>query len=337
MERERSGARRRAVFTGCALVILAIAAGCGSPPPNGGGVTPGPSPTVPPSAATPTPAAGSGTLYGWANPIGGDGSLLRHADHTMVTSYAGPSACAPPSLYWFSWGSCHATGPGSTARLIAQAPVDLDVARCLCEPDVESYQYAAGVPAHGGIDYYGVTGVCHQLSNRILAAASSTTAEPLTVSDAHGYWVSRYLYGTYGTNTDEWAARKSRCMAAAVGTPAAVMMAATQTFTLDQDLTAMFAERFHRDYSQNELSQVRELRESLFAEKKTLDDAVMSGRLAPRRHAEQVNALVNANLARVAETLGPGGYRNLFAMAPGQPIVLVNPEIAARAEVRPAP
>ena len=331
MGRQRSN-HRRTVLTGCALAFLAVATWrCGCPP-NGGRVTPGPSPTAPPTAATPT--AGSGTLYAWANPVGGEGSPLRHADHTMVTSYTAPSACAPPSLYWYSWGSCHATGPGTPARLLAEGPADLDLARCLCQPDVESYQYGAGVAAHGGIDYYGVTGVCHQLANRILAAAS--TAEPLTVSDAHGYWISRYFYGEYGTNTDQWAARKAKCMTAAAGTQAAMRMAARRTLTLDQDLAAMFDERStgttRRTASPGSASNA-----SLSSpRRKRLDDALMSGRLTPRQHAEQVNALVNADLARVAEALGPGNYRTLFAMVPGQPIVLIDPEIAAGAEVRPA-
>ena len=77
MGRERSG-RPRAVLTGCALAFLAVATWrCGCPRPNGGGVTPGPSPTAPPTAATPTPTAGSGTLYAWANPLGGEGSPLQ--------------------------------------------------------------------------------------------------------------------------------------------------------------------------------------------------------------------------------------------------------------------
>src|SRR5688572_3137434 len=108
------------VLTACALLSFAIAAGCNCPGGNGGAVTPVASPAPPPTAATPTPAAGGGTLYAWANPLGGGGSPLRHADHTMVTSYASPSACAPPSLYWFSWGSCHATGAGTSARLLGQ-------------------------------------------------------------------------------------------------------------------------------------------------------------------------------------------------------------------------
>lgn len=55
----------------------------------------------------------------------------------------------------------------------------------------------------------------------------------------------------------------------------------------------------------------------------------------PSEH--QVNALLNASLALVGKPSGRAAYRALFAMAPGQPIVLVDPEIAARAEVRPAP
>ena len=57
---------------------------------------------------------------------------------------------------------------------------------------------------------------------------------------------------------------------------------------------------------------------------------------SPRQHAARVNELVNAYLSRVGDALGTTGYRTLFGLAPGQPIVLVDPEIAALAEVSAA-
>lgn len=275
-------------------------------------------------------------LYAWADPLGGPGSPLRHADHTWVSSYDSPSVCMPLPHYWYSWGSCHGTGPGTTARPLASGPADLDVARCLCKPDVETYRYVAGEPAHGGIDYYGVTGVCHQLSNRILFAAASGTAEPLTVDGAHGYWVSRFLYGAYGSDPDEWTERKASCLAAGAGAPPGAMMAAARSLTLDEDLAAMFAERFRGDYSRDDLARVGNLRRDLLADKKTLDAALTVGRVAPRLHAERVNELLNAYLGRAADALGPGAYRTLFGMAPGERIILVDPAVAAFAEARPA-
>jgi hypothetical protein len=328
--------RRLAVLVAF-LLALSIASSCSCPNGPGDDVTPGPSPAQPPSpAASPavTPIAGGlGTLYAWANPLAVVGQF---ADHTWATSYDAPGTCAPQPRYWFSWGSCHATGPDTTGRALGSAPADLGLARCICEPDVESYSYTAEDPAHGGIDYYGISGVCHQLSNRILFSTSVGGADPLTVKGAHGYRISRWAYGTYGPDTAEWAARKSRCLAAAAAaspTPAAAMMRmASPTMTLDEDLRAMFGEQFHGDYSRASFEQVLTLRRSFLQDKQRLDRDTLSGRLPRRQYAQQVNELLNGYLVQLAGVLGDGNYRTLFGVPPREPIGLVDPEIAARSE-----
>ncbi|HEY3204988.1 MAG TPA: hypothetical protein VGL03_15165 [Thermoanaerobaculia bacterium] len=132
-------------------------------------------PTAPPVTAAPTPNP-TPTLHAWANPITIAG--IRFADHTWVTAYDAPSMCPPVPAYWYSWGGCHATGSGTTATALASHEADLPVARCICQPDVEDYLPSPGNPAHGGIDIYGITGVCHQLSNRILFATAGGAARP---------------------------------------------------------------------------------------------------------------------------------------------------------------
>lgn len=237
--------------------------------------------------------------------------------------------------YWYSWGSCHTTGAGTTARELGRAPADLGVARCICQPDVESYRFVSDDPAHGGVDFYGINGVCHQLSNRILFATAVGGADPLTVSDAHGYPVSRFVYGTYGSDTDRWTARKTRCLAlvSAAPTPAAAMMRmASTTMSLDEDLRAMFDERFRGDYSRAKFEQILALRREFFARKQPLDRATFSRRLPRRQYADQINDLLNAHLERAAGILGEREYRTLFGIPPGQRIGLVDPEVAARSE-----
>jgi len=118
------------------------------------------------------------SLYGWAIKISWLG-----ADHTYVTSSDGG--------VWPCWGR------SSGGRKIAAGTGSSRQANCISQTS-----------SHAGI-IYGVTGVCHQTSNRILYPSRKL------VSRARGYWASLILYGTYGTNglapLLEWEARKARC------------------------------------------------------------------------------------------------------------------------------
>ena len=297
-----------------------------------------PSATASPVAAAVTASPGeTGVLYSWANPLSVGGTGLDFADHTWVTSFDAPSTCPPHPEYWYSWGSCHGTGGETAARDLGRGPADLRVARCICQPDIEDFHPTGGNPAHGGIDLYGIQGVCHQLANRILYATAAAGTPPATVKKAHGYWFSRFLYGTYGANGNEWEARKLRCSAVAgAEAPAAARMAtASPLVMLDQDLAAMFDERFHSDYSRAALAQIVDLRHQLLEEKAALDRQVRIAALPPSRFADQVNGLLNKYLRRVEEILGPAPYERLFGQPPGRPVGVVDPEIAARSTYRP--
>jgi len=117
-------------------------------------------------------------LYGWAIKIKG-----LDADHTYVTSSDGG--------VWPCWGR------SSGGQKIASGLGSSKQANCISQSS-----------SHAGI-IYGITGVCHQTSNRILYPCGKI------VDNAKGYWASVLLYGTYGTHSFpaliEWEARKNRC------------------------------------------------------------------------------------------------------------------------------
>ncbi|AWN36672.1 hypothetical protein DK427_13780 [Methylobacterium radiodurans] len=93
--------------------------------------------------------------------------MNQNWDHTYVTSSLGDA-----------WG-CYGRSAGGM-RLVWH-PGDRDVADCLARPD-----QMAGIR-------YGVTGVCHQMANRILYPANR-----ILVSTARGYPWSRKLWRDYG-------------------------------------------------------------------------------------------------------------------------------------------
>jgi hypothetical protein len=103
----------------------------------------------------------TGTLMGYALMIIGN-----VADHTYVVSSHGQ--------IW----PCHGRSTGGT--LICRGTGNTAEAACLSQTNGQ-----AGI-------VYGITGVCHQTANRILLPSGQT------VSRAHGYRGSCYMWGTYG-------------------------------------------------------------------------------------------------------------------------------------------
>lgn len=327
--------RRSAFFFVAALALsLTVTPGCSKEAPQPPQPEPSPAPSV---TAAPTPDA-TPRLHAWANPITIGG--LRFADHTWVTTYQAPSHCPPLPNFWYSWGGCHGSGPDTAARALGNQAADLAAARCICAPDLEDYLPTPDNPAHGGIDIYGISGVCHQLSNRILWATRGGGAAPIIVSDALGYGVSRFLYGTYGVNAAEWGARVLRCTAPippspAPGTPVAAAMAVAHTYNFDADLAAMLDGRLGKEFPRAKAVRIQQVRARLLLAKAPLDRAVRSGELPPARFANDVNDLVNQHLRDAAEILTPVEYERLFGLPKGVRIGIVDPTIAERSNYRP--
>jgi hypothetical protein len=101
---------------------------------------------------------------------------LKIGDHTYVVSSCG-----------YSW-ECF--GQVSNGTQIAADFGNSFVAECLSLPRGTSIVF--GVPIYAGI-HYGITGVCHQASNRILFPAGRAL-----VSKARGYGASQAMFGRYG-------------------------------------------------------------------------------------------------------------------------------------------
>ncbi|EGR0594038.1 hypothetical protein FG071_19810 [Vibrio cholerae] len=103
--------------------------------------------------------------------------LGKVLDHTYVESDAGDS-----------W-PCN--GRNSGGEVVASGSCDLTIARCIGKNEV-------------GI-IYGITGVCHQMSNRVLASAGTQ------LPSVRGYFLSSLLYGSHGIDGYEWQERKFVC------------------------------------------------------------------------------------------------------------------------------
>ncbi len=258
------------------------------------------------------------TLYAWANPL----SAWQGADHTWVTDYPSPFQCPPKADYWYCWGACHPAGPGTTARPLGSAQGDSGFARCICQPNNSN--------AHGGINLYGIEGVCYQLANRVLYA-TSPYGTPLTVKGAHKYWLSHFLFGTYGTTHTDWANRKKKCQPVTMGA-----MAAGGGSGADPD--SLLFEQMVRSSAPtaakggDSLAALERLRAQLLAEKTPLDEAVRSGTISGEEFANRVNELVSSYLPKIAEIVGPNNVARIFEASPDERVQVLDPKMAAEAD-----
>ena len=231
--------------------------------------------------------------------------------------------------------------PKTPAKALGTQSADLDVARCLCTPDLEDYAPTPGNPAHGGIDFYGITGVClHQLSNRILGRPG---AAERSRSRSAGPWAT----ASPGFCTERTApmprigarvssgARHRRSRSPAPGTPVAMAMRAAPALGPEADFSAMLTERLGPERPRAKRAQLQQIHARLLQKKALLDRAVRSGRLPPARFANGVNELVNQSLREAAEVLTPEEYERLFGIPKGMTIGIVDPTIAERSNYRP--
>lgn len=141
----------------------------------------------------------SNVLYAWGRKI----KDLEFLDHVFVTDYAPLNSAPSDAQFWYCWGK-HYTD--SRAQLL-QANADLSLANAIMPANEMAYSGEPdGKPAlnMGAIVYYGLDGTCHQTANQVLAATATKSEEPSRVLSCHGYPITTYFYGTYGTNTDDW-------------------------------------------------------------------------------------------------------------------------------------
>lgn len=262
------------------------------------------------------------TLYAWAHPL----SAWKGADHTWVTTFPAPAPCPPPKDYWYCWGICHATGPGTNARLLTSGPGDLRIASCICTPNDPK--------AYGGINLYGIEGVCHQVANRVLYAS-----QPLqTVQGSHLYWLSHLLFGAYGTTHADWAQRRKRCGAGAqlpAGGSGGGTIAGMDDEELDrQALQEVLRQKMGTAFREDALGRFEAVRAGLLADKARLDRAVQAQELSGEEFARQVNELLTSYLPRFAAVIGVDATREVFGVGPGETVELLDPAMAATSDYR---
>lgn len=257
------------------------------------------------------------TLYGWRTPT----DLIPGTDHTWVTTYPSPYDVAPElqDHYWYCWGIAHPADTGLPAEQICVGTADAQTALCIARP---GYRHAWDVPGgidwevYAGIELYGVEGVCHQVSNRILYACSAYGSPP-TVSGSRGYRVSLWLYGTYGRIASiDWKKRRARCSA----------LADEPLPTLIEALALDASGKQQQDEWTLGLQQIRARHLTM---KHELDIAVMAGDLNGREYAQEVNEMVSARLPEVNDVLGDSGQEMAFGMKTGASVQIVDPRIAA--------
>jgi hypothetical protein len=267
------------------------------------------------------------TLYAWANPL----AAWHGADHTWVTDYPSPFKCPPGANYWYCWGACHPAGPGTTARPLGSAQGNIAFAQCICQPN--------NANAHGGINLYGIEGVCHQLANRVLYATSSY-GTPLTVKGAHKYWLSHFLFGTYGTTHTDWANRKKKCQPVtmkSMSTGGGPGGGAGGPGGGDDPDSLLFEQMVRSSAptaaeGESSLAALEDLRTQLLAEKAPLDEAVRSGAISGEEFANRVNELVSSYLPRIAESIGSNSAARIFEVSPEESVQVLDPKVAAEAD-----
>jgi hypothetical protein len=123
------------------------------------------------------------------------------------------------------------TPEGVPAPPIAAGDGELSIASCLVEPNADSRHVQA---ARGTIFTYAIDGVCHQLANQALFATGISGQPPQTVKDTRGYWLSSYLYGTYGRQKSAWLDKVKHCTSAATSGETTIMKAAAMSTKTDE-------------------------------------------------------------------------------------------------------
>jgi hypothetical protein len=253
--------------------------------------------------------APSATLQGWSISLPG-----ARLDHTYVTSSCG--------LKWGCWGR-NSGGRGLSAGIGSSV-----VADCLSQPNSQ-----AGI-------IYGLTGVCHQTSNRILHPAQ------ITVAGCQGYNLSMFLYGVYGQGI--WP-EKSACyppgtiLAQAGGRQArqqdgnllssigmynvrvTTVRAAVIAEEVTQlaELSAMIEMALGRPLDQTTLSALLAIQTVLRQTQSALVSRLQNGELTPDQYLDQLNSTLKLAMDETRLLLGDEGFQAIFGEAGRHPAGLI--------------
>lgn len=150
-------------------------------------------------------------LYAWVTPAFIPSGYVP-VDHSWVTTYDMrdiqrhsysdiDDVRNANQSYWFCHGGFHQQS--NPVHPIASRDF-LGNANCLVRPNDSL--------AWGTIFWYGIDGVCHQVSNQVLyVTATAAGGKALTVELARGYTFSSVVFDTYGRRKEEWEFGLKQC------------------------------------------------------------------------------------------------------------------------------
>lgn len=247
-------------------------------------------------------------------------------DHTYVTSSTGE--------VWNCWGR------SSGGQVICSGEADSRQADCLAQKN-----------SHAGL-LYGLTGVCHQTANRILYPAHCI------VSGATNYWLTAFIYGTYGLSVVKFQARIKNCLGeqesqlprldstnGQLSNEAAYLQRINKLHTnalikyrqtgstkeqmvfhlLQNELKLTITYRLGSTDSPKVANSLVKHQAELLREKNFYDRALMAKRLDPLHYADKVNTIINTAFKNINKSLGETSYQKMFGIQPE--IQLIDPQI----------
>ncbi|MEM8671200.1 MAG: hypothetical protein AAGG48_27000 [Planctomycetota bacterium] len=237
-------------------------------------------------------------FFVWKRPVDVFNANHRIAFHTWVTTYRSVRVSPPDpadGAYWYCMGGSYITDPLPTnVALIHRAHGDLDVAKCLSEPN-KPRRFAIGEEDTGV--RYGIDGVCHQIANRVLAATGTTIPQ----DDFPDYAVSVFVYGVYGASLahrkDLWEQRQNRC--------------GVQMEFKEEDVLEQFA----GDIPTNKLAEFRAIKRQLDDSRQQLTERWEANTISADQFMDELNQVVTSAMADSRVLLGEKTANDLFGPA----------------------
>lgn len=224
---------------------------------------------------------------------------------------------------------CHGD-PDGGREICRGTNTEFRQADCFSQPD-----------SNAGIDYF-VTGVCHQMANRILFPAGNYPGA-IKVDKAIGYRGSVDLYDEYGTRVQgptEWETRKRRCMR--LESPEELSV--TQTLNVvdnknievidsfsgfDRQLALISLRLFNKHlgigYDRSKFNLAVLAKIEFWDWKKEIDDMLIRGDIDPLVYADELNFNASQLFRQYVNILGPSDYERLFDIPAYNSFMIIDP------------
>lgn len=245
-------------------------------------------------------------------------------DHTYVASSVGD--------LWPCPDGCTCTG----GILLAKGYGDRNVADCLSYDKHTPVRPSPPIGSRYADLEYGIDGVCHQMSNRILYATNnSLNPQPIDVIKARLAPVTYFLFGKYGLGKSDadWQ-RLHFCTNSLFygggGNPSGDdRMDDSDRFDISSQISG-FRQRFDvqlgADHKDRE--SVMMLAEHTFRAQSELRESLREGHISREVYLHEINLHISRMMEEMSSMLGSDGYRRLFGdVTPGEAAAAINPEI----------